>query len=264
MARGPGKFEGVPEDIPAEDLYEQVLDGGTVDEIGSVDELGWYGLVERDGRWYIVEEDNYGFFDAEEFGSESEARARWREIEKAYEEFDSGEDDAEFAAGGIARHARHRARTRRRMQAGGLVSSESVVGGGIVEGPTEAVVGEAGPEAVTPIEPDKAEAMAERMAEAAETAAEDAAVTADPAIAGRDPEVMRVLESLADFAESEAEEAEEAAEEAEEAAEEGETAEAAAAATEAAAHAEAAISAEEAAEEIAPRRRGFARLMWGE
>jgi hypothetical protein len=133
--------------------------------------------------------------------------------------------------------------------------------GGIVEGPTEAVVGEAGPEAVTPIEPDKAEAMAERMAEAAEEAAEETETAAEDT---EDARVRRVLQALADFAEAEAEEATEAAEEATEAAEEGETAEAAAAATEAAAHAEAAISAEEAAEEIAPRRRGFARLMWGE
>jgi hypothetical protein len=142
-----------------------------------------------------------------------------------------------------------------------VLGPEGMQEGGIVEGPTEAVVGEDGPEAVTPIDAERAEDMAERMAEAAEEAAEEVAEAVEDT---EDARIRRVLEALADFAEAEAEEAEEAAEEAEEAAEEGETAEAAAAATEAAAHAEAAISAEEAAEEIAPRRRGFARLWWGE
>jgi hypothetical protein len=135
--------------------------------------------------------------------------------------------------------------------------------GGVVDGPVEAVVGEDGPEAVTPIEPGKAEEMAERMAEVAEAAAGEVEVAAEEAEGTGNPDVVKVLEALADFAEGEAEEAEEAAEEAEEAAEEGDTAEAAAAATEAAAHAQQVEAASDAAEEIAPRRRGFARVWWG-
>lgn len=136
--------------------------------------------------------------------------------------------------------------------------------GGVVDGPVEAIVGEEGPEAVTPLETGKAEEMAERMAEVAEAAAGEVEVAAEEAEEAGDPDVVvRVLQALADFAEEEAEEAEEAAEEAEEAAEEGDTAEAAAAATEAAAHAQQAEAASDAAEEIAPRRRGFARIWWG-
>jgi hypothetical protein len=246
MPRRPGKFEGIPEEIPAEELYEIVLNGGAVDEIGSVDELGWYGLVEYKGRWYIVSEDAQGFFDADEFDSEREARKQWEEIVEAYDRYDRGEEV--FARGGLVRRMAHRFRTRfrRRMNKGG-----------VVEGPVEAVIGEAGPEAVTPLETEKAAAMAGRMADEAEEAAK--AIRTDDV-----PEdIRRVLEALADFAEDAAEEAEEAADEAGEAAEEGDTAKAAAAATEAAEKAREAVEAAEAAEELAPRHRGWAARWWG-
>lgn len=62
----PGKFEGNEDQDLAERLYANVRDGSMDDQFGSVDELGWYGLVadyeNEDDRLYIVEEDSNGFF----------------------------------------------------------------------------------------------------------------------------------------------------------------------------------------------------------
>ena len=72
----------------AEHLYERSLDGFTDDEIGSVDELGWYGLFEAERT--ILREDSQGFVYAFEYPSERVTRLNWREICKAYENYDAG------------------------------------------------------------------------------------------------------------------------------------------------------------------------------
>lgn len=60
----PGKFEGNGDQDLAERLYQDTLDGSYEDSFGSVDELGWYALIQApDGsRGFIVEEDSQGFF----------------------------------------------------------------------------------------------------------------------------------------------------------------------------------------------------------
>ena len=99
----PGKF---PNDL-AEALYQISLDGPD-EEMGSVDEMGWYGLLlgitpeemgefgqdvvdEMEGAQnFILSEDSYGFVDYEAFESEADAKARWEEIA-----FDIGEPGGE-------------------------------------------------------------------------------------------------------------------------------------------------------------------------
>ena len=62
------------------------------DEIGSVDELGWYGKfsgkIKGRGPFHIiVNEDSQGFVSGEMFKSEKELNKAWREIEKEYETY---------------------------------------------------------------------------------------------------------------------------------------------------------------------------------
>lgn len=89
----PGKF---PDEL-AEALYQLSLDGPD-EEIGSVQEMGWYGLLlgvtpEEVGEYgeeaveqmegaqdFIISEDSQGFVDYESFESSADARYRWEEI----------------------------------------------------------------------------------------------------------------------------------------------------------------------------------------
>lgn len=83
----PGKFEGCSCPVIAELLYELVGISGQVDDLGDVQDFGWYALVDTEGIWYIVTEDNYGFFQYERYESEASARADWQSIEYDYDKY---------------------------------------------------------------------------------------------------------------------------------------------------------------------------------
>lgn len=70
----------------AERLYDEAAQGFADDEIGSVQELGWAGLFKSELA-YIVE-DSQGFVWIEEFDTEADVEAAWKEIEDTYEEYD--------------------------------------------------------------------------------------------------------------------------------------------------------------------------------
>jgi hypothetical protein len=62
------------------------------DEIGRVDELGWYGYfsgkIKGRGPFHlIVSEDNYGFVTSEIFDSKKSLDKSWARIVKAYDRF---------------------------------------------------------------------------------------------------------------------------------------------------------------------------------
>lgn len=94
--RRPGKFEGCPNQDVGETLHSIVGQGFTNEEIGDVNELGWYGLILdagedipelADSPHVIVNEDSNGFFTYEAFPSESYAMDRWATIQKEYKNF---------------------------------------------------------------------------------------------------------------------------------------------------------------------------------
>lgn len=73
----------------AEKYYEMSLDGSHDEEIGSVDELGWYAIfraIDSTGKTVIVHEDSQGFVDAEEYTTE-QGETAWYDIEREYETF---------------------------------------------------------------------------------------------------------------------------------------------------------------------------------
>jgi hypothetical protein len=97
---GSGKFAGCADADVAEALYDMTLEGGANEEIGSVQELGWYGLLIDTGvqgvPHAIVNEDSDGFFTYQEFQTEDAARRRWSRIESMYDEYDDADDDTDY------------------------------------------------------------------------------------------------------------------------------------------------------------------------
>ena len=83
----------------AELLYEASLNGELDEEIGSVDELGWYGrFIDRvDLFYYILNEDSQGFFSYEQYPTLPSLNEAWEEIEAMYLAFD-GDDLDEIMA----------------------------------------------------------------------------------------------------------------------------------------------------------------------
>ena len=78
--RYPGKFEACDDDRLAE-----VLSGLDCDEeCGSVDELGWYGLILHRNHGYIVEEDSNGFFCYTFYPTSDAAKKTFGQIEAEY------------------------------------------------------------------------------------------------------------------------------------------------------------------------------------
>jgi hypothetical protein len=194
----PGKFEGNADEALAERLYDVTMDGGQDDEIGTVDELGWYGLILGfEGKSYVVEQDTYGFFGYTEYDSPEAARTAFGQVESAYAEI---EPDVEMQEGAA------------------LVENE---GPGV-----PAIVGEAGPEAVIPLDdPAAVEVMADAISEAgADTGANanDATIAAAEAVesAAEAVEVVAVADAVEEVAEAQAEAVEEVAESRAEVAEE--------------------------------------------
>lgn len=112
---GPGKFNTILDSY----VYGVSLDGGTDAECGSVDELGWYGLM-RNGRTIfkdhdpnleplndaekklltesagvILSEDSNGFVYVQYFETTMELNAAWSKIESEYKTEQELEADAE-------------------------------------------------------------------------------------------------------------------------------------------------------------------------
>lgn len=84
------------------------LDGIADSEVGSTDELGWFGLVKFDIQTEknklidfgfpnvigaIISQDSQGFKHMEVFDNENEMNDNWSEIENSYSKFDSKDED---------------------------------------------------------------------------------------------------------------------------------------------------------------------------
>jgi hypothetical protein len=81
----------------AQYLYSVTGDGG-FDEIGSVDELGWYarfdGKIKGRGPFFaLLSEHSQGFFDIEWFDDLESLDVAWKGIEEEYENFGHVCDD---------------------------------------------------------------------------------------------------------------------------------------------------------------------------
>jgi hypothetical protein len=94
---GPGKFEACNDLDAAESLYDQVMQSFQDDEVGSVQELGWYGLILNSGipgaEIAIVNEDSNGFFTYQVFDNEADAYNRWEKIQEMYEDYYEDSED---------------------------------------------------------------------------------------------------------------------------------------------------------------------------
>ena len=98
---GPGKFD----DNIDEWVYDQSMDG-VDEEVGSVDEYGWYGLLildpvtvtDEDSEWTfeaaIMHEDNESFIYVDYFDDEDKARTAWSKIEEEFAEWYDEDEDA--------------------------------------------------------------------------------------------------------------------------------------------------------------------------
>jgi len=95
--RHPGKFEACGP--VGEYLYDLVGEGGQDEEIGSVDELGWYGLFTDTGLkcapHAILREDSQGFVEVERIDDRQEALDRWGNVLIEYEVFDDDYPDVD-------------------------------------------------------------------------------------------------------------------------------------------------------------------------
>ena len=101
---GPGKFEGNYNREFAEAIHDVFMNGFGDEELGDVQDFGWYGLaddlseygIKIDGKLVvgaIANEDNSGFFGVETYTSEKQLKDAWNAIEKDYEKF--SEDNPE-------------------------------------------------------------------------------------------------------------------------------------------------------------------------
>jgi hypothetical protein len=87
-----GKFEGWSDQKLAEELYAKSHEGGCSDELGDTEGFGWYGLIQRGRKWYLVNEDSQGFFNLfYEFTKSIEAKKAWDGLLEEYSRF-MGED----------------------------------------------------------------------------------------------------------------------------------------------------------------------------
>lgn len=92
----PGKFEG--ETWLTVQVYESSNEGGADEEIGSVDEIGWYALFTNfeasDGskRHGILSEDSNGFVSFAESDTAEEAQAEFSQIVDEYNRFDEEQE----------------------------------------------------------------------------------------------------------------------------------------------------------------------------
>lgn len=83
--RSPGRFEGCESQMVAKLLQDLSLDGSWLtDEIGSVDDLGWYGRIDGKKYMFLMSMDHQGFFDYQVFRPELGERV-WQDILNMYE-----------------------------------------------------------------------------------------------------------------------------------------------------------------------------------
>lgn len=83
--KGPGKFEG-------ELHVTRFAHDNPDEEIGSVDELGWFGYlsgkIKGRGPFHIItQEDSQGFVYGQMYDSKEKLLKKWRSIEKEYERY---------------------------------------------------------------------------------------------------------------------------------------------------------------------------------
>lgn len=71
----------------AEHLYSLSLDSEQDEQIGSVDELGWFALFR--GYLAILESDSQGFVAAAQFDNEETLQRAWDETVRQYEDYDA-------------------------------------------------------------------------------------------------------------------------------------------------------------------------------
>ena len=86
-----GKFEGCESQSLGERLHEITLDG-CCEELGDVQGFGWFAKVDLDGVFYVVSEDNNGFFDYASYPNEAERDDAWSLIEADYSNFYRSEE----------------------------------------------------------------------------------------------------------------------------------------------------------------------------
>ena len=92
--RYPGKFEACDDDRLAD-----VLSGLDCDEeCGSVDELGWYGLILHRNHGYIVEEDSNGFFTYTFYEMRGMAQSEYDNISSSIAEEYESQDESNGGA----------------------------------------------------------------------------------------------------------------------------------------------------------------------
>jgi len=80
---GPGKFEDCESLEVAEKLYEILGNSGQVKDFGSVVEWPWHyiALIHTiDGKSYVTDEDQDGFFTYEEFSDAKEANKTYEQV----------------------------------------------------------------------------------------------------------------------------------------------------------------------------------------
>lgn len=90
-----GKFEGCYSIWTGEVLYTITMESGCSEDLGDVQDYGWYGLI-HGNRWsWIVKENSQGFFDYEQFDCAADADATWAQIEDDYQAYMAESDQEE-------------------------------------------------------------------------------------------------------------------------------------------------------------------------
>jgi hypothetical protein len=94
----PGKFEACNDQILGEYLHGLSLDGCLDNELGDVEDFGWYGLlidIGENKKSYIISEDNNGFFTYQEYLDREVCIENWQKLENEYDTFESENDNQE-------------------------------------------------------------------------------------------------------------------------------------------------------------------------
>lgn len=94
---GPGKFEGAYNEAFAEAVHNEFGEGFGDEELGDVQDFGWYGRVDiseykikEDGSpivGVIAYEDNFGFFSTTRYHNKKEFEKAWASIEADYQKY---------------------------------------------------------------------------------------------------------------------------------------------------------------------------------
>lgn len=88
MAQG-GEQPGASERAHDPEWLDALFGEPPEEEVGSVDELGWFGLVRHEGRpgGLVLCQDEQGFRHVFEIDSDQELQQRWSTISGEYERF---------------------------------------------------------------------------------------------------------------------------------------------------------------------------------